>query len=69
MALRRGERVRRGRFRRNREIAPVPVQDKQIEGKQKRRPKAAFCFSLAKVLQRRFNLKAPSLEQRFGDIF
>jgi hypothetical protein len=32
-----------------------------VRAQQKRRPKAAFLFELAKVLQRRFDLKSPGL--------
>ena len=36
---------------------------------QKRRPKAASLLILAKILQRRFNLKTPSLKKSLRDVF
>ena len=45
------------------------ISERLILRQQKRRFRAACLLELAKVLQRRFNLKTPGFEQSLGDIF
>jgi hypothetical protein len=46
----------------------TPVPEKDEPQKEKRHPKAALFDLTEKSLQRRFNLKAPSLEEGLRDI-